>query len=235
MDAIDVALADIDAQEMQVIHYGQHLFQDQLRAKIRSVNKNTPIADVANLDVSLGQVFANVVISVIKHLGLKAEDINAVGCHGQTILHLPELAWKTSVQIGDPNIIAYRTGITTVSDFRRMDMAAGGQGAPLTPAFHAHQFRSRVADRIILNIGGIANITVLPATDSPASGFDVGPGNCLLDDWNYRHNKTSMDRGGEWASSGTVNTALLNDLLNDGYLPFPLQGVLVEIISIWHG
>ena len=149
---------------------------------------------------------------------MEPDQISAIGSHGQTVLHLPESDHPRTLQIGDPNLITYKTGITTVSDFRRMDMAAGGQGAPLAPAFHAFQFRDPDKNRVILNIGGIANISILPSdTDKYVTGFDTGPGNGLLDDWNTIHNKTAYDKNSEWAKSGQLDDSLLSLLLEDNY------------------
>jgi anhydro-N-acetylmuramic acid kinase len=126
------------------------------------------------------------------------------------------------LQIGNPKVIATHTGIDVVADFRRADIAAGGQGAPLVPAFHQAVFARAGEDRVVLNIGGIANITVLPGTASlPVTGFDTGPGNTLLDAWARSHLNTAMDAGGRWAAQGNVNTALLAHLLKDPYFHTP--------------
>ena len=144
--------------------------------------------------------------------------IAAIGSHGQTVLHQPLGAHPNTLQIGDPNRIAWRTGITVVADFRRTDMAAGGHGAPFAPALHAWRFREPGSDRAVLNIGGIGNITILPAEPgAPASGFDTGPGNTLLDQWATRQGVGSMDTGGRWAASGAVNKDLLREFLKEDY------------------
>jgi len=137
-------------------------------------------------------------------------------------LHFPQANYPRTLQIGDPNIIAVNTGITTVADFRRSDIAAGGQGAPLASAFHAWRFRSTVTNRIVLNLGGMANITILPADiTQPISGFDTGPGNALMDDWTQRHLHRDYDHNGEWATSGTCDHELLNLLLDETYFQLP--------------
>jgi len=144
--------------------------------------------------------------------------IRAIGCHGQTIFHQPDGKYRNTLQIGDPNFITEHTGITVVADFRRRDMAAGGQGAPLVPAFHNAMFRSAEVERVILNIGGIANITVLAANpDSAVLGFDTGPGNTLMDLWVQEKQQQAFDTDGVWAASGKVDAALLNTLLADEY------------------
>lgn len=139
-------------------------------------------------------------------------NIVAIGCHGQTVRHRPELGF--SLQLVDANYIAERTGISVISDFRRRDMAVGGQGAPLVPAFHADMFLSDSTHRVLLNLGGIANITLLPAgKPAQATGYDTGPANLLLDAWCLKHTGKAYDEGGNWASTGNVNTQLLAKLL----------------------
>ncbi len=217
MDAVDTALVEFDKKAV-LKKYRQYPIEEQLRFRVRNINANSPLCEVAALDNQLGQVFASAVNSLLEETGIDAENIKCIGSHGQTIFHQPDLPNPTSVQIGDPNILCARTGITIVSDFRRMDMAMGGQGAPLAPVFHEYQFGSGKRHRAVINLGGIANITVLRAKDRcKVSGFDTGPGNGLLDDWNYLHNKTAMDKDGEWARAGKVLPELLQDLLADPY------------------
>jgi anhydro-N-acetylmuramic acid kinase len=170
------------------------------------------------MDTRLGRLFAGSVRALLRSTRTPASRIRAIGSHGQTILHLPDAALPVSLQIGDPNVIARETGITTVADFRRMDIAAGGQGAPLAPAFHAAQFRISSRDRCVLNIGGIANLTILPGARSrTVRGHDTGPGNGLMDDWSRRHIGTEFDRDGRWAGRGQTATVLLRALLADPY------------------
>jgi anhydro-N-acetylmuramic acid kinase len=173
---------------------------------------------VGQLDVRLGKLFAEAAIAVIAHSGLQTRDIQAIGSHGQTVRHRPDATHPFTLQLGDPSVISELTGITTVADFRRRDMAAGGQGAPLAPAFHAAQFRSTQRNRLILNIGGIANVTYLPADQSAqVIGFDTGPGNTLLDQWTHHHLREPFDRDGKWAESGVVSNTLLDSMLADPY------------------
>jgi anhydro-N-acetylmuramic acid kinase len=155
---------------------------------------------------------------LLAEAGCQPAEIIAIGSHGQTIRHIPEGEYRTSFQIGDPNLIAELTGITTVADFRRRDMAAGGQGAPLVPAFHNQVFRASGINRVILNIGGIANITILPGDEEdPVSGFDTGPGNGLMDAWIFKHQGKQFDLNGEWAASGRVRPDLMDQMLADPY------------------
>lgn len=168
--------------------------------------------------MQLGRCFAAVVRRLLRKAGLAPAEIRAIGSHGQTVRHLPGEP-HSSLQIGDPNVIVQETGITTVADFRRRDMAAGGEGAPLVPAFHAAAFAGD-RYRVVLNIGGIANLTLLePGT--AVRGFDTGPGNLLMDAWARRHGHGPMDKGGTWAAGGTICRELLALLLHDPYFRRP--------------
>ena len=218
MDAIDTALVHFNDDSTKLIKYEEFPIGPELRRGIRNLCVSSPLGEVSKYDTLLGNLFADAACAILKKSGLEPSMINAIGCHGQTILHLPDNDYPATMQIGDPNIIASKSGITTVSDFRRMDMAAGGQGAPLAPAFHEFLFRDFRTDRVVLNIGGIANITVLAADESsPVTGFDTGPGNGLLDDWNRLHNGTDMDENSAWASGGNPDKELLELFLADPY------------------
>ncbi|MGM8910788.1 anhydro-N-acetylmuramic acid kinase [Psychrobacter sp. 1U1] len=164
---------------------------------------------------------SDVVNTLLKQSNTDGESVLAIGCHGQTVRHRPQLGF--SLQLLDANVIAERTGISVVSDFRRRDMAVGGQGAPLVPAFHQALFAAPDSTRVLLNLGGIANITVLPANDSPVVGYDTGPANLLLDAWTALHTDHSYDAGGAWAQSGQVIEPLLNQLLEYPFFakPYP--------------
>ncbi len=166
------------------------------------------------LSIRLAQVYAQAINGLLEQLNLSAEAVHAVGVHGQTIRHRPELGF--SVQVNQPALIAELTGITVVSDFRSRDIAAGGQGAPLVPAFHDALWRVADKNRVVLNIGGFANISVLNQAQA-TFGFDTGPGNVLMDGWIARHQGMDYDAHGMWAASGEVNPALLNHLLSDPY------------------
>lgn len=160
---------------------------------------------------------SEVVKELLDKAQIDAESILAIGCHGQTVRHRPQLGF--SLQLVDANIIAERTGISVVTDFRRRDMAVGGQGAPLVPAFHQAYFGNAPNTRILLNLGGIANITYLPAADStqPVIGYDTGPANLLLDAWAFEHTGKVFDAGGDWARSGQVVEPLLEQLLTHDF------------------
>ena len=194
------------------------------REELLALSSDAPRAldRFAALDVAMGHVFADAVVALIEKSAFAAADIRAVGSHGQTVRHSPSGSVPHTVQIGDPNIIVERTGITTVADFRRRDVAAGGQGAPLVPAFHQAVFREPDVARVVVNIGGIANITVLPADmKTPVTGFDTGPGNVLLDAWASEHLAEPMDRDGRWAERATTDPALLEIFCSDDYFLAP--------------
>jgi len=227
MDAVDVALvrigdARIGTDALAVLGYRQFPIEPALKARVRALHGGSQVNELTECDALLGQLFADATLRLLETENTPARRVAAIGSHGQTVLHRPDSRPPRSLQIGDPNIIAHRTGITTVADFRRKDLAAGGQGAPLAPAFHAAQFRCRGRERVIVNLGGIANLSWLPADfERPIAGFDSGPGNGLLDDWNRRHQGTEMDRDGQWAASGRVHARLLERLLADDFFALP--------------
>ena len=224
MDAIDTALVRFSEDSFELVAYDQFPYSDDVRKAVRELTGESRPADIEKYHTLLGELFAGAVLKIINQSGVPAKDISAIGSHGQTILHLPDADPPRTWQIGNADIIAGETGITTVADFRRQDMEAGGQGAPLAPALHASLFRSTEVNRCILNLGGIANITVLPAdAQNAVTGFDTGPGNGLMDDWNRLHNNTNMDQDGKWALSGKSDPSLLRQLLRDPYFdrPFP--------------
>ena len=169
-----------------------------------------------NTDVAIGQLFAKAAVALLTQEDMKKSDIRAIGSHGQTVYHYPSGTTPFSLQIGDPNSIALLSGITTVADFRRKDMAAGGQGAPLAPLLHRNCFQSASTDRVVLNVGGIANITVLNK-DGTCLAFDTGPANVLMDYWIGKHQDKNFDKNGDWAASGNVIQPLLKLLLDEPY------------------
>lgn len=218
MDAIDAALARF-AERTRLECYREYPLASSLRRELRGLSEHSPLGAVSRLDERLGFLFAEAVRQLLRETGLMSRDIIAIGSHGQTILHRPEGPYPASIQIGDPNVICNATGITTVADFRRMDMVNGGQGAPLAGAFHQYQFHRAGPPLIVLNIGGMANLTLLAGGE--ATGFDTGPGNALLDDWIQKHKQREYDKDGAWASQGRVNMGLLKALLSDPYFSLP--------------
>lgn len=194
-------------------------YPDQLRSQLLALNETgqAPMSSVCHLDKLLGHAFATSVSILLESAGLQATDITAIGCHGHTALHRPEAESPFTLQIGCGATIAVRTGITTICDFRSTDIAAGGQGAPLVPAFHRHWFGQQNKNTAILNIGGIANLTLFSDNGKEILGFDTGPGNALMDEWCFQHTGQRFDKGGQWAQSGTPNAELLEKLLSHRY------------------
>lgn len=222
IDAIDAALVRCTAHNCELLASLEHPIPGEIRRAIAAISQpgEDEIERLGLLDRQLGTLFARAVLALLANTHYEKSDIAAVGSHGQTIRHRPPSAGNVpsfTLQIGDPNTIAELTGITTVADFRRRDIAAGGEGAPLAPGFHAAAFAREGSGRAIVNIGGIANITLLSGTRL-LSGFDTGPGNTLLDHWTQRHRGQAYDRGGAWAAEGRVDAALLEQLRGHPYL-----------------
>ncbi len=220
MDGIDAALVSFESAAAKLRETHEFQYPAELRTRLLKAIRNPQqcsVDDVGDLDQQVGACFLEASIALAQKAGVDLAEINAIGSHGQTLRHQPDAAHPFTLQIGDPSVIAAGTGVTTVADFRRADMARGGQGAPLAPVFHEFLFRAQGTHRVVLNIGGIGNITVLPADESNTTGFDTGPGNTLLDAWIGRHRGDAYDRGGTWGSSGTANEPLLRRLLADPY------------------
>nr|WP_277602591.1 anhydro-N-acetylmuramic acid kinase [Parahaliea mediterranea] len=224
VDAIDCALVRCGADTVELLATLEHPIPGETRRHIAAISRpgDNEIERLGTLDRQLGQLFAEATLALLDSAGYTPDAIAAVGSHGQTIRHRPPLDQASeqaafTLQIGDPNTIAQATGITTVADFRRRDIAAGGEGAPLAPAFHAAAFAAPGLRRAIVNIGGIANVTLLEGRGS-VLGFDTGPGNTLLDHWVARHRGTRYDRDGQWSAEGEVDTTLLAALLDHEYL-----------------
>lgn len=223
MDAVDAALVRFDPLPRLVSATGLP-YPASLRAELTALATPGPgeIDRLGQADVRVGRHFAAAIAALLAGAGVTKTSVRAIGSHGQTLRHRPRLEAPFTLQIGDPNVIAVETGLPVVADFRRKDMALGGQGAPLVPAFHEAVFRSAHRDRIVLNIGGIANVTVLPArSDFTVTGFDTGPGNTLLDRWCHRVTGEPMDRDGQLAAAGQVRPDLLARLQSDAYFHQP--------------
>ncbi|MDD9805541.1 MAG: anhydro-N-acetylmuramic acid kinase [Gammaproteobacteria bacterium] len=211
LDSVDVAAVDFDGGAT-LIAFASRPIDRAVAQRITNLQSgHAPLSELARLDCELGHLFADAVLGLIEDQSLAAGAIEAVGLHGQTLLHRPDDDCPYSVQIGDPNIVAARTGLTTVADFRRADIALGGQGAPLTPAFHRELF-GHIERAAIVNIGGIANLTVLGGGE--VAGFDTGPGNCLMDAWTMRHRQQPFDDEGRWAAGASPDRDLLARLLD---------------------
>ncbi len=219
LDGLDVAAVKFhahDKPELLASHYTP--YPAPLKQELSDLidDKQATVNKMSEVDIRLGHFYAQAVANFIDRYDIPISEIAAVGSHGQTLRHAPHENPAYTLQIGDPNVIAAKTGLTVVADFRRRDIALGGQGAPLAPAFHACVFGHNQNNRIILNIGGIANITLLAAGDElPVLGFDTGPGNTLLDLLSRRLLNKSYDSGGEFAALGKVDTNKLNSVIND--------------------
>jgi anhydro-N-acetylmuramic acid kinase len=216
MDGADAILADFSASTPSVLAFESLSYPPVLREELLTLNAPTSneIERSAVAANKLAAIYAELAELTLKKAAVTADQVRAVGCHGQTIRHRPELGF--TVQLNNAPKLAELTGIDIVSDFRSRDVAAGGQGAPLAPAFHDGVFRSAREARVVINIGGISNITILQP-DQPVSGFDCGPGNCLMDLWVEQHRQRPFDHQGEWARQGNVSAALLAKFQSEPY------------------
>ena len=216
LDGVDAALVkfspDPTLEATQFTPFTEDLRQELLALHSPGIDE---LHRAAMLSQRLARLYADATRLLLESTGVSSAEVVALGCHGQTVRHRPELGY--TLQLNNPALLAEISGIPVVTDFRSRDVAAGGQGAPLVPAFHSGAFRSQDVHRVILNIGGIANVTDLPANRSQSSikGFDTGPGNMLLDAWAARHLGAPRDDGGSWAASGTVDNGLLTTCLSD--------------------
>jgi anhydro-N-acetylmuramic acid kinase len=219
-DGIDAALVDFSSSHPALIATHYMPYSANVRQQVLALCQQGPneIERLGELDILLAKLFAQTVNHLLASQSLTAQHIKAIGSHGQTIRHSPHSAHRFTLQITDPNTIATETNITTVADFRRKDMAYGGQGAPLVPAFHQYLFSSTHTHRAIVNIGGISNVTLLAQNNpEPIIGFDLGPGNVLLDAWIYKHLNKNHDDKGNWGAQGTIQIELLHRLLEDKF------------------
>lgn len=215
LDGLDIALIEqTSAVKLIATHYIP--MPDALRTELLGLCASGPdeIARSALAQQHWVTLAAQGIHALLDEQNFKAEDIRAIGSHGQTIRHEPARGF--TVQIGNPALLTELTGITVVSDFRSRDVAAGGQGAPLVPAFHEALFGESTGNRAVLNVGGFSNLSLIE-TGKPVAGFDCGPGNVLLDAWIHQQRGEHFDHGGQWAASGKVESQLLNALLGDPF------------------
>ncbi|WP_372183769.1 anhydro-N-acetylmuramic acid kinase [Xanthomonas axonopodis] len=225
-DGIDAALvrfADATHRRCELVAGTTVAWEPQLRETLVALGQGAEtvaIDALGQLDAQVGLAFAAAANRLIGDSGVERRQIRAIGSHGQTIRHRPNANPAFTWQIGDASRIAEHTGITTVADFRRRDVAAGGQGAPLMPAFHLAMLGAGDEDRAVLNLGGIGNLTLIPR-DGAVLGFDTGPANALLDSWCQRHHGTPFDAEGAFAASGRVDAVLLQALLADPWFALP--------------
>lgn len=220
-DGVDVVLMDfsngIETHAVYFLPYPEAL-QSQLSSLI--ANQAVSIAEFSEIDAKLAEIFATAINQLLSDIKINPLDVEAIGLHGQTVYHDPIGKYRNTLQIGSAALVAQRTGIVTVANFRQMDVAYGGQGAPLAPVIHKELFYKQQGYKsesciAVLNLGGIANITVID--DESMIGFDTGPANCLMDEWIKKHKGHTYDKGGEWAQQGVVIPKLLNSVLADPY------------------
>jgi anhydro-N-acetylmuramic acid kinase len=220
MDGVEAVALQVDAAGMQVRGAVHVDYPSELSNRLHAAVADPAACNIDSLgalDAEVGEVFATAALRLLEASGLAASAVRAIGSHGQTLLHRPRAATPFTLQIGDANRIAERTGIDVIADFRRRDLAAGGEAAPLVPAFHAAAFGAAGESRAVVNIGGIGNVTLLHA-DGRVSGFDTGPGNCLMDLWVREHQDEPYDEDGQLAASGDVDARLLDLLLQETIL-----------------
>ncbi|WP_374318069.1 anhydro-N-acetylmuramic acid kinase [Pseudoxanthomonas kaohsiungensis] len=226
-DGIDAALVEFpDGSTSAVLRLRAartHPWAPALRERLVALGQGgelTSLDELGRLDVQVAGAFADAALALLDEAGVAAAEVAAIGSHGQTLRHRPHGDAPFTLQVGDGNVIAERTGIATVADFRRRDVAAGGHGAPLVPAFHAALLHSADEDRAVLNLGGIGNYTLLPK-QGDVRGFDTGPANALLDAWCLRHTGQPFDADGAFAASGQVDGRLLERLLDEAWFALP--------------
>jgi len=223
LDGIDACIVEIGRNsQFELIATLARPYPDQLRSEIRQVSHkiNDHLHALATLDQVLADYYAETVRELLKRAEITPNQVKAIGSHGQTVRHCPDCNPPYTIQLGNPPRITALTGITTVADFRQQDMAAGGQGAPLAPGFHQFLFAQEGQTVVALNLGGIANISILHS-DGQVTGHDTGPANTLMDQWISRHTDALYDEDGRWATSGDINQELLDSLLHEPWLKLP--------------
>ena len=220
LDGIDVVLVDLSNGQVQLRGTHYQAYQQAIKDALYALHhpENDELHQAQLIGNELARLYAATTISLLHKYHITPNQLRAIGCHGQTIRHRPELGY--TLQLGNAALLAELTGITVISDFRSRDIAAGGQGAPLVPAFHDKVLRHPHIHRVIVNIGGISNLTdLLP--DNPTIGFDCGPGNLLMDIWCQQHLGKPYDDRGSWATTGQVLPALLEQMLSEPFFALP--------------
>ena len=222
IDAIDSVLVSLDDNSIDVVCTHSEPIPFKVRQSIKELCSPgfNAINKMGALDTQLGRLFSDATLNLIGKSTVKKEQVVAIGTHGQTVRHQPNNEFPFSIQIGDPNTIAAHTGLTTIADFRRKDIAHSGQGAPLAPSFHHFLLKDSVDDQWVLNIGGIANVTHIQ-NGILINGFDTGPGNLLLDAWCEKHTQQLFDHDGSWGKQGTIHIPLLDRLLEHDFFRLP--------------
>jgi len=220
MDGIDAALVEFGDSTVAVAHARTQPYPAELREQLLVATRqpdSCTVDTIGMLDHWIGECFRDAVLGLLDAADISPAQIRAIGSHGQTLRHRPDADRPFTLQIGNPAIIAKGAGITCVADFRSADIVLGGQGAPLVPLFHEWLFAAPDRNHCVLNIGGIANVTLLPSGDTGISGFDTGPGNSLLDAWTRQHRDSPYDESGQWAASGNCDESMLEGMLADPY------------------
>lgn len=228
-DGIDTAIVRFgdDGRSAELLFGRTYAWPSDLRARLVELGQRgveLTLDDIGELDTRIGRIFADAAGHALRDSGIDRTRIAAIGSHGQTLRHRPQGDHPFTMQLGDPNLIAEHSGVRVVADFRRRDVAAGGHGAPLLPALHAALLTAPQEQRAVVNLGGIANITLLPPpsdAQGEVRGFDTGPANALMDAWCLRHTGAGYDRDGAFALSGRVDTALLSKLLQEPWFSLP--------------
>lgn len=226
MDAVDAALCEFEDGRWQgLLATHTQTYPTSLRSRLLAVQAQPqaaiPLREWMQLDEAVAGCFSDAACGLLKLHGIHADQVQVLGAHGQTVFHDPQ-GIGSSLQLGNPSRIAIDTGIATVADFRRADIVLGGEGAPLVPGFHHALFAHAEEPRCVLNLGGIANLTVLPNSQAgQVRGFDIGPGNALLDEWCALHTGKPFDENGGWGATGKIDIGLLDALLEDPYFDRP--------------
>ena len=234
LDGIDAVLADFEASRPVLLDSFYLPYPAKLREQLKELHfpGHDELHRAAMLGNQLARHYAEAVAGLLRKSGVAPYEVAAIGCHGQTVRHCPEAEAGYTIQLCNSPLLVELTGIRVVSDFRSRDIAAGGQGAPLVPAFHQALFADPYVHRVIVNIGGISNLTDLPRSGN-VTGFDCGPGNAMMDEWCARHTGQAYDEDGRWAATGNAIPLLLEKLLG---LPFfslpPPKSVSRELFSI---
>ncbi len=226
VDSIDAVLVDFSHQPLRLVASYQQAWSAEFKQALLDLSqlkRDPSLAEILHLDTQAAEGFIIAVQGLLKKAQIPASEIRAIGSHGQTLYHRPptQTAQGNTWQIGDAHLIAAKTGILTVADFRRADMAVGGQGAPLVPTFHQYLF-AQTPNTAALNIGGMANVSILENDPHELIGFDTGPGNGLMDAWIQQQQGQAYDKDGAWAATGTIQQDVLNALLADAYFQRPL-------------
>ncbi|MDA3947556.1 MAG: anhydro-N-acetylmuramic acid kinase [Helicobacteraceae bacterium] len=215
MDGVDVALCEISPSQCKLVAFLEYTFPQKLKEEIiQMINGTTSLYKVGEINHRLGLLFSEAVNSLLERDEMEADSITAIGLHGQTLWHNPHGEYPFSMQLGDASLIAAETHINVVSDFRSKDLALGGEGAPFAPVFHQFLFDYLTKAVGVLNIGGVANLSIL---QERLIGFDTGPGNVLMDLWVEKHKHLPYDKEGEWAKEGEVDQPLLEEMLSESY------------------